>query len=353
MSRGEGQVYRRGGVYWIDYFHRGERHRESTHTDDQKKARKLLRERLVDYSRGKTGAIASGKITFAQMADAFVTDYRIHGKRSLATAKGFIKHLRGFFDDDLAVDIRTPRIRQYIRVKQEEGYSNGTINRQLAALRRMFSLLIEDELLESMPHFPMLPEADPRQGTIEPADFARVVSLLPEYLRLPAEFAYISAWRKGEVRTLEWRDVNLSAREIRLRPANSKNKTARVIPLTGRLLEIMERAHALRRLDCPYVFHRSGRRIGDFRKTWDTARQSAGHSTLRFHDLRRSGVTNMRRAGVEESTAMKVSGHKTVTVFRRYKIEGLKDIERGLERLDSYLDGAGHATKVTPLRSAQ
>ena len=63
MSRGDGEVYLRGDTLWICYYHRGIRHRESAHTDDPRKARRLLRERLVDHTRGKTAAIVAGKLS--------------------------------------------------------------------------------------------------------------------------------------------------------------------------------------------------------------------------------------------------------------------------------------------------
>lgn len=356
--RGDGQVYKRGDTFWICYWHRGQRYRKSAKTTSETVARKLLRERLADSGRGRTAAITSSKVTFEQMAQAYLNDYRTNGKRSLKSAKGNVEQLRKFFGDDLAIDIKTPAIREFIRAMQEKPhqrgkrYANASINRYLSALKRMFNLMIVDEVLEAAPHVPMLEENNARQGTAEPADFARFCRFLPDYLRSAAEFAYISAWRKGEVRSLEWRDVNLSTREIRLRPEHSKNKTARVIPLSGRLLEIIEGAGANRQFDCPYVFHRGNESIGDFRKAWETARKAAGLHKLLFHDLRRSGCTNMRRAGIDESTVMKVSGHKTVSTFRRYKIEATRDIQEGLERLDSYIQHEASKAPVIPLRTA-
>ena len=334
------------------HWHRGQRYRESAKTDNERAARKLLRERLTDLGRGKTATIASSKVAFEQMAEAYLNDYRVNRKRTLVSAKQAVEHLVGFFGGDLAIDITTLRIREFIRAKQDEGYSNASINRYLAALRRMFNIMIEDSLLEATPYVPMLEEHNVRQGTVEPADFERLCQFLPDYLRLPVEFAYLSAWRKSEVRSLEWRDVNLAVGEIRLRPENSKNKTARILPLTGRLLEIITRASAERRLDCRFVFHRGGESIGDFRKAWRAACKAAGLDTLILHDLRRSGITNMRRAGIDESTAMKISGHKTVSVFRRYKIEGTRDMSEGLERLDAYIEREADKVKVMPLRGA-
>jgi integrase len=82
------------------------------------------------------------------------------------------------------------------------------------------------------------------------------------------EFLYLSGWRKGAGKKLEWRDVDLVGKVIRLRIANSKTKEAQVLPLTGRLWEIIHAQVECQLPDCPYVFHRGGQPIGDFRKVW-------------------------------------------------------------------------------------
>ncbi|MGH8012726.1 MAG: tyrosine-type recombinase/integrase [Candidatus Binataceae bacterium] len=352
MKHGDGSIYLRGSTYWISYWHRGIQHRESAHTAKEGAARKLLRERLTDLGRGRTAAITADKVTFSELAQALIDDYRVNGQRTEAAA-GAIAHLRECFGDDMAADIRTPRIRAYIAQRQKDGAENATVNRELSALRRAFNLMIKDGVLEAAPYVPMLAEHNTRQGFLEPAAFERLLVCFPGYLRDPVEFLYRSGWRVGEMRSLEWRDIDLTAREIRLRPENSKNKRGRVVPLVGRLLAVIDRAREKRRLDCPFVFHIAGQPIGDFRKAWRNAIKAAGFGKLLIHDLRRSAVRNMVRAGISENVAMQVSGHKTRSVFSRYDITSTADIERGLDRLDAYIDVAVEApAKVTLIKSA-
>jgi len=148
----------------------------------------------------------------------------------------------------------------------------------------------------------------------------RCVSGCRDYLKDPITFLYLSGWRLGEMKTLEWRDVDIAGQVVRLRPAISKNKDGQVLPLSGELLEIIVRASANRRLDCPFVFHLDGQPVGDFKRSWATACKTAGVGKVLVHDLCRTAVRNMVRAGIPDRVAMALSGHKTRSVFDRYNI---------------------------------
>lgn len=123
-----------------------------------------------------------------------------------------------------------------------------------------------------------------------------------------------------------------------------------MIRLSGELLDIIARAYDVRRLDCPYVFHIDGRGVGSFRKTWLRASKAAGVGGLLVHDLRRSAIRNMVRSGISENVAMRISGHKTASVFRRYDIAAEEDLAAAAERIDQYVSAhSNDASKVVPL----
>lgn len=163
------------------------------------------------------------------------------------------------------------------------------------------------------------------------------------------------------MQSLEWRDV--AADVIRLRRENSKNKNPRLLPLRDELAEIIERAREARRPDRPHVFQLDGEPIGDFRKAWRNACVAAGlgrfektengkayYLGLIVHDLRRSAVRNMIKAGIPEKVAMGLSGHKTRSVFDRYHIVSEDDLARASERLFGHLAEQSEAAKVIPLK---
>jgi integrase len=289
-------------------------------------------------------------LTFDDLAQALLADYQINGRRSARSARLSVSHLRKFFGFDRAIDITTDRIKAYAADRQKAHAANASINRELAALKRMFSLAVEDGRLSNTPYIPSLEEDNARQGFLDHAAFVALIANLPEYLRDPITFLYLSGWRLGEMKALEWRDVDLVGKLVRLRPEISKNKDGRLLPLFGELLEIMERIHAKRQPDCPLVFNRDTGPIGDFRKAWSKACKATGLSPILVHDLRRTAVRNMVRAGIPDRIAMSLSGHKTRSIFDRYNIVSEADLVEATERLQQHLQMQPQATNVRSIR---
>ena len=91
----------------------------------------------------------------------------------------------------------------------------------------------------------------------------------------------------------------------------------------------------------PGEFCKSGEdhTIPILKKAWKTVCVKAGCRNLLFHDLRRSGVRDLIRAGVPQSVAMSISGHQTISMFNRYNITSTKDAAVAFEKVDAYRAG--------------
>ena len=254
----------------------------------------------------------------------------------------------GFFGFDRAVDITPDRVKAYQAYRLNEKGAPATINREVACLGKMLTLALEAGKLSRRPKFKLLQGEKVREGFIDHGQFLILHDKLPDGLKSLIEFLYLSGWRKGAGRKLEWRDVDLSGKIVRLRIANSKTKEAQVLPLTGRLWEIIQVQLQRRLPECPYVFHREGQPIGDFRKAWKRACKEAGVSDLLIHDLRRCAARNLSRAGVPREVAMKITGHKTESMYRRYRIVDERDIKEATERMQAHL-----ADQVQPVQPQQ
>ena len=203
-----------------------------------------------------------------------------------------------------------------------------------------------------LPAFPAkLKENPPRKGFFEHAEYLAVRQGLPPAYQDVLDFAYYTGWRRREILDLIWGEVDLQAFEIRLPPERSKSDKPRLLPLSDPLRAVIERRHAARRIDTPRVFHLEGKPIGDWRKRWHRACREAGLPGKRLHDCRRTAARNLRRAGVPEEVAMKLTGHATRDVFRRYNILTDDDIRAGSERLAAYVAKLPTEQVVVPLQA--
>ena len=172
-----------------------------------------------------------------------------------------------------------------------------------------------------------------------------MVTALPAYLQDFTRFAYLTGWRKGEVISLRWTDVDRDAGAIRLRAEAAKTGRGRTAMLEGDLADLIERRWEARLFEkngnirvATLVFHRDGEPVGDFRKAWATACQAAEVPNKLFHNLRRTAARNMVRAGVPERVAMAVTGHVTRSMFDRYNIVSEDDLRMAAQKTTMYVD---------------
>jgi len=144
--------------------------------------------------------------------------------------------------------------------------------------------------------------------------------------------------RPKEIRSLTWSDLDRETWTPRLHASNAKNRTGRVIAVEGPIREIVERRIQARRLGVAWVFHRRGKVMGEFRKTWKKACGDAGVAGRLPYDLRRTAVRNMVRAGVPETVARAISGHKTRSVFDRYDITSDEAVRQAVRATAAYVE---------------
>jgi integrase len=291
-----------------------------------------------EISRGRLPGICFDRVRFEDLAEDYLTDYRINNKRTLVKAERCARYLLEEFGGMRVTDITTPKIKQYIQKRMDEGISNATINRELAALKRTFNLAARctPPRVAQIPYIPMLKETNIRKGFFEHETFLALKENLPEYLRPVVTFAYSTGWRKEEIAGLQWNQVDLREGIVRIEPGETKNQEGRTIYLEPELLEMMKDPHRKRRLDCPYVFHLRGRKIGDFRVVWRKACRETEVPGMLFHDFRRTAIRNMIRAGIPERVAMAISGHKTRGVFDRYNIVSQEDLKEAARKRQAF-----------------
>jgi integrase len=357
-----GSVYKRGHTYWIKYYRNGKPYRESSESKKEADAKRLLKKREGEISTGKLPGIYFDKVRFDELAADFLTDYRINQKKSLDRANHSVNHLNQAFEGVRVVDITTARIQAYIEDRMVEA-ANATINRELAALKRMLNIGAQQTppKVDRVPYIPMLKENNVRKGFFEHADFIALRDALALHLKPFVTFAYKFGWRDTEITGLTWSQVDRKQGIVRLEVGETKNDEARTVYLDEELKEIFNHLWEVRKSNgklTPFVFpNQDGTGpIKDFRGTWNTASRAAGlgygYKTNKdyveqwqdkfakgpiLHDFRRTAVRNMIRSGIPERVAMMISGHKTRSVFDRYNIVSDTDLKLAAQKQETYL----------------
>ena len=143
--------------------------------------------------------------------------------------------------------------------------------------------------------------------------------------------------RRGEILGLTWEKVDLKAEFIRLKAEDTKTRESRIIPLSPELVALFKDLQKARTLHIPHVFLRDGQPMRSLKGAFMAACKGAGITGFVFHDLRHTAITNMRRAGIDPLTIMKISGHKTMVCFTRYNSFREADLRAAVEKSNTYL----------------
>jgi integrase len=209
-------------------------------------------------------------------------------------------------------------------------------------------------------HFPSYDEShNVRTGFLEFEEYQALLTELPHYLKPLLIVAYHVPCRLGELLNLFWSQVDFRTNEIVLGPADVKNKQGRLMPIYAEMLAVLEMQRTIRDEKwpkCRYVFFgEEGRQIVDFRKAWRSACRRAGleidGERPLFHDLRRSAARNMRRAGIDEPTVMRIGGWKTASMFRRYSIVDSRDIADAVRKMEQFFESKKSAAGRKAVRN--
>jgi len=353
-AKGEGCLMHRPGtnVWYAQWYVDGKAVRKSTGKRVKEEALTKLRKFMADSENGKP--VVDGRLRYAVLRSALIDNYVTKGNKSLRQRADGTEVIAGLpqldkaagysaTDDGMLISkFTTEWTRQFMRSRSEAGAGNAIINRSLQCLRRGLNILHEDGKVAMVPKIRLLKEPKARKGFLLQGTFEELLKALPKYLRPLVALLYWTGVRKGEALQIDWIQVDLAARTIRLEDEQTKNDEPRILPLPSVVVAMLQE---LKPKAGP-VFDGS-----NLRAEWEMACAAVGLGTrvelkskagytwhkytgLRVHDMRRSAVRNLVRAGVSQKVAMDISGHKTVDVFMRYNITSTDDVLAAMRQVE-------------------
>jgi integrase len=355
--RGDGRIYRRNAspiwtlAYWGPDATTGKWReiRESSHSTDENKARRLLRRRVQEIAnhragRGRFIGPPQDKITVRELLSALVRDYETRRLRSLPQCVSNVRHLTRHLGNELAVSLRRDRLNWYVGIRRSEGASDTTIDRETEKLGRAFQIAIDESRLAFKPKIPRLVKmhSNARQGFFEYADFKAVADATADAdVRDFLWWMFYTGMRPKEIRSLTWDAFDRETWTLTLAARDAKTGHGRTFPLGGAWREIIERRLVAREFGCAFVFHHKGRRMADATRlrAFRSACRRAGVEGMLTYDLRRTAVRNMLQAGIDERVAMAVTGHVTRSTFDRYRIVNSANLRDAAAKLSGYVGG--------------
>src|SRR5215831_5033498 len=336
------------GPWWMKYYDHGKPIRQSTEQYEKREAQKVLTRAEVKVQEGQREGTRIHRTKFEDLIEDIERDYRLRGYKTWGRRQDCLKHLNPVFSGMRVKSITSERVQQYVDRRLEEGAAPATINRELECLHRMMVLGSQQTppKVAKVPHFPRLAEHNVREGFLEHDEFLAVRGAAPDHLKVPITIAYYTGMRLREIisdKGIRWDQVELSEQSgcIRLAAKQTKTNQPRVIYMTEDFLRVMRKAKEVQVREyphCPYVCYHNGQPFNNLISGWKAACKRVGLNGKTFHDLRRTGVRNLIRAGVPETVAMKISGHKTRSIFDRYNITSEEDLKQAAIKLGRHIE---------------
>ena len=286
---------------------------------------------------------------FAEWAEAYLA---LEEVRSLNSYKERLHTVRlqlvPFFGRKALNELKAEDVEAYRaqrRRRNGQPPTLGTINNDHIILKHMLSVAVRRGLLE-VNVAKKVPLPDPnneRDRVLTEEEWNRLYEAAAPHLRPILLMAYQLGPRLGEVVNLTWDRVDLGRGFIKLRAVDTKTKEPRLVPITPLVRQSLMELARVRSLGTRRVFLYQGKPLSGIKRAFQTAVRKAGIEDFKFHDLRHCAATNLRRAGVDTVTAMKIVGHKSDRMHRRYNSISEQDLVSAAAKLNTYLTPANLA----------
>ena len=330
-----GGVFKRGKHWWIRYSVGGRQFREATHTTQKELAVALLKKRETELFESRFfPEKRKGELSLLDLKDRWLKFIVTKGRKTDDTGR-FAPIIEYFGQYKRIASITRGDVEDFIGHMRAKKTAEGTplapatINRHLALLRAAFNYAVQNNYLHTNPArgFPMLPEDNERDRVASREEYDRLITAANPQLRLAIIIAYYAGMRLGEIAKLTWEHIDLKQRVFKLKSSETKTRASRLVPIADPVLE--ELKVQPRQLD-GRLFTAT---VATLSRWFAEACRELKIKGLKFHDLRHTAATNLRRAGVDIFTIKQVTGHKTLAMLERYNTIDVDDLPEAMNKV--------------------
>jgi integrase len=343
--------------YWVNYrLPDGKQKRESVDAFKDlngysiEDARKAESKRVVQKAENRIMDIKpDAKMTFQALADWYLDLEKVKALRSLKRTKIKLKNFNKVFGILIVSRIKPLDLENYQMRRKAEGSADGTIDIELTGAQAMINKAFDNDLVggNTLRVFKKVKKllkanGNARDRILTPLEYKGLMKHAASHLKPIIAMGYHTGMRLGEILNLTWEKMDLINRVISLEAEDTKDGEPREVPIPEELFSILKAIPYP--IHTEYVFLYNGQPVGETRESLKTACDKADipygqkvKGGFVFHDLRHTFNTNMRKAGVNESVIMAITGHSTRAMFDGYKTVDSDDKQQAVDQMQSFL----------------
>jgi integrase len=323
-------LYRRGRIWYADYYANGERFQESTGVANKREAEKFLALRISDVQRGVF--VRPVNTTLPELGERYIAFAKLH-KRSWKRDVQMLGNLQAFFGPAKLREITPLRVEEYQRERVKEA-APATSNREMALLKHMFNMAErwgQHQGTNPVRLVRFLPENNIRFDTLSEEQEQRLLLAAPPYLREMIQFAINTGLRTSDIFNLKWTEVDIE--QVRLKKIVRKNEKPLSLPLNDTALRIIEARQGIQH--GPHVFYNpmTGDKFKDVKGALAAAVKRAGLGKVTWHMFRHTFASRLTREGVDIVTVKELLGHSNISTTLRYAHSNDDAKRRAVQRL--------------------
>jgi len=325
----------------------------------KRQADRAFAKKLLEWQERKfLGLEKKERYSFGDLVDWYLSLPKTKEAKSIYKIRQHCERLRKAFGHMQADKIKPSMVEEYQQSRLSEGtyrktpYKPASINRELEVMRRIYNLAMCEEMVTKNPCWKVtrFSEKNARDRVLTEEEQERLLKELPQHAADIVKVAYYTGMRAGEIFGMTWDRVDMKDGYFNLTGRDTKTGEPRRVYFNGQLKEVLERLGKVRSILHNFIFTFRGKPLKSIKVALARALKRAKITDFRLHDLRHTFTTNARKAGVDKTVIMKLTGHKTLSMFTRYNTMDEADARQALNLMEGYFGKKGQPTTAILLQ---